>query len=76
VRERADVPDALQREVESFAVGLNGSVVAFIGCGLFLSVLYYPYVWYFTVFAATLDLAVRRELARLEAPRAPDVAAA
>jgi len=75
VREREDVPDDLRREVEAFGVGLNGSVVAFLGSGLFLSVLYYPYVWYFTVFAATLDLAVRRQLAGLEAPRAPDVAA-
>jgi len=76
VRARADVPDDLRREVETFALGLNGSVVAFLGSGLFLSVLYYPYLWYFTVFASTLDLAVRGELARLQAARAPDIAAA
>ncbi len=76
VRSRGDVPEDLRREVETFALGLNGSVVAFIGSGLFLSVLYYPYIWYFTVFASTLDLAVRGELARLQAARAPDVAAA
>ena len=76
VRARADVPDDLRREVETFALGLNGSVVAFLGSGLFLSVLYYPYLWYFTVFASTLDLAVRGELARLQSARAPDIAAA
>jgi hypothetical protein len=71
VRARGDVPDELRRQVECFGVGLNGAVVAYAGCGTFLSVLYYPYFWYFTVFTAALDLAVRRELARLPAPAAP-----
>jgi len=76
VRARGDVPDDLRRQVESFSIGVNGAVVGFIGSATFLSVLYYPYVWYFTAFAAALDLAVRRELARLDRPSPQAPAAA
>lgn len=73
LRERDDVPDDLARQAETFAVGVNAAIISFIGSATFLSVLYYPYVWYFTAFAGALDLAVRRELARLDrpAPQAP-----
>jgi O-antigen ligase len=74
VRARSDVPDELARQVEWLGVALNSAMVAYMGCGTFLSVLYYPFVWYFTAFAAAFDLAVRRELARLGAP--PPAAAA
>jgi hypothetical protein len=75
VRERSDVPDDLRRQIESFAVGVNGAVIGFIGSATFLSVLYYPYVWYFTAFAGALDVAARRELARLDRsePQAPTI---
>jgi O-antigen ligase len=76
VRARSDVPVALAREVECLSVGLNGAVAGFVGCGTFLSVLYYPYIWYFTVLAAALDIAVRRELAALSPPSQPERAAA
>ena len=68
VRARGDVPDDLRRQIESLGVGVNAAVIGFIGSGTFLSVLYYPYVWYFTAFAAALDLAVRRELTQLDRP--------
>jgi O-antigen ligase len=71
VRARDDVPDALAREVETFGVGLNSALVAYIGSGAFLSVLYYPYLWYFTALTSALDIAVRRELAGLSAAAAP-----
>ena len=76
VRARGDVPDDLRRQVESFGIGVNAAIISFIGSGTFLSVLYYPYLWYFTAFAAALDLAVRRELAQLDrpAPQAPATA--
>jgi O-antigen ligase len=66
LRARGNLPDGFVREVECLAVGLNGAVVAFVGCGIFLSVLYYPYFWYFTALAAALDIATRRELAALD----------
>jgi hypothetical protein len=47
---------------------VNSAIISFVGSATFLSVLYYPYVWYFTAFAGALDLAVRRELAQLERP--------
>ncbi len=68
VRSRSDVPDDLRRQVESFGIGVNAAVIGFMGSATFLSVLYYPYVWYFTAFAAALDLSVRRELAQLDRP--------
>jgi O-antigen ligase len=76
VRRRSDVPDDLRRQVESFGIGVNGAVASFIGSATFLSVLYYPYVWYFTAFAAALDLAVRRELAKLDRAAPPPPSAA
>jgi O-antigen ligase len=77
VRARSDVPDELARQVECFSVGVNGAIAGFIGSATFLSVLYYPYVWYFTALSAALDLAVRRELAQLDraAPKSPAAAA-
>jgi hypothetical protein len=55
---------------------VNGAIAGFIGSATFLSVLYYPYVWYFTALSAALDLAVRRELAQLDraAPKSPAAA--
>jgi O-antigen ligase len=76
VRKRSDVPDDLRRQTETMAIGVNAAIISFVGSATFLSVLYYPYLWYFTAFAGALDLAVRRELALLDqrAPRAPAAA--
>jgi hypothetical protein len=76
VRARGDVPDDLRRQVETFGIGVNAAIISFVGSATFLSVLYYPYVWYFSAFAGALDLAVRRELALLDraAPQAPAAA--
>jgi len=76
VRARGDVPDDLRRQVETFAIGVNAAIISYIGSATFLSVLYYPYLWYFTAFAGALDLAVRRELAKLDASAQPAPAAA
>ena len=68
VRARGDVPDDLRRQVETFGIGVNAAIISFVGSATFLSVLYYPYLWYFTAFAGALDLAVRRELGKLDPP--------
>jgi putative inorganic carbon (HCO3(-)) transporter len=67
------VPPELRRDTLLYARALNGMLIAFLAAGTFLSVAYYPYLWYFTALAAALDLAVRRELpsrtARTSAPQ-------
>ncbi len=62
VRRARDVPNSLRRDTELYALGLNGALLGLLSSGAFLSVPYYPYVWYFTALAAALDIAVRREL--------------
>ncbi len=62
VRSRTDLPPDLRRDVEIYAGGLAGGVAAYCVAGAFLSVPYYPYLWYFSAMAVALDVAVRREL--------------
>lgn len=78
LRRTPGVPRALRREVEVLAFGLNGGLVGFLAAGAFLSVLYYPYLWYLTVLSSALDIAVRRELSVLRTPggsaiRSPEI---
>ena len=44
-------------------------MVAYLAAGAFVSVAYYPYVWYFTGFAVGLDRALRGDVAALRARR-------
>jgi len=79
VRARRDLPADLRRDVEIYGGGLAGAVAAFCAAGAFLSVAYYPYVWYFSAMAVALNVAVRRELsvaaAEVTAPPAPAMSA-
>lgn len=59
------VPPDLARETEQFAGSLVAGMVGFLVAGAFISVLYYPYLWYLSGFSVALDAAVRRELAAL-----------
>jgi O-antigen ligase len=61
VRYRAGIPPDLRRDAELYAGGLAGGVAAYCVAGAFLSVAYYPYLWYFSAMAVALDVAVRRE---------------
>jgi len=63
---RAMAPD-LRRDAEIYAGGLAGGVAAFCVAGAFLSVSYYPFLWYFSAMAVALDVGVRQELAANDA---------
>jgi O-antigen ligase len=62
VRLRPDVPAEVRRDTELYSGALGGAVVGFCVAGAFLSVPYYPYLWYFSAMAVALDSAVRRDL--------------
>jgi len=64
-RDVADDPRAppeLAREVELHGVALAGAMAAFLVAGAFVSVAFYPYLWYFSAMAVALDRAARRQL--------------
>jgi len=65
VRHAPRIPRALRRDAELYAFGLNGALLGFLAAGAFLSVAYYPYLWYFTALSAALEIGVRQELAAL-----------
>jgi O-antigen ligase len=54
----------LRRDVDVYAVALGGAMVGYLASGAFLSVAYYPYLWYFSAFAVALTRAVQGEIAR------------
>jgi hypothetical protein len=65
VRRRRDAPRDLVRETEQWGGALMGGVIGFLAAGAFISVAYYPYLFYFSGLGVALDAWVRRELARL-----------
>jgi O-antigen ligase len=70
VRGQRGVPADLRRDVEIYAGGLAGAVAAYCVAGAFLSVGYYPYLWYFSAMAVGLNVAVRQELSAIDATKA------
>lgn len=68
MRRSGDVPADLQRDAEFYGSALAGAVIGYGVAGAFLSVLYHPYLWYFSAMAVALDAAARRELDALEPP--------
>ena len=78
VRRARGIPRALRRDAELYAFGLNGALLCYLTAGAFLSVAYYPYLWYFTALSCALEIAVRQELSALPprsqpASREPDI---
>jgi O-antigen ligase len=62
---RADrASDSIRQDTEIYALGLNGAIFGYLSSGTFLSVAYYPSLWYFTALSVALDIAVRREMNR------------
>jgi O-antigen ligase len=57
-------PPGVRRDGNLYAHALNGAMIALLTAGAFLSVGYYPYLFFFTALAAALNVAVRAELAR------------
>jgi O-antigen ligase len=56
------VPPEVRRDADLYGGALGGAVVGFCAAGAFLSVAYYPYLWYFSAMAVALEAAVRREI--------------
>lgn len=52
----------LRRDAELYGGALGGAVVGYCAAGAFLSVAYYPYLWYFSAMAVALEAAVHREI--------------
>lgn len=67
-----NVPRDLRNDTEHFAGALAGAMIGYLVAGAFISVLFYPYLWYLSGFAVALDTAVRRELAALPAVTSAD----
>jgi O-antigen ligase len=70
MRGQKRAPPRLRRDAMIYAHALNGALLGYLAAGAFLSVAYYPYLWYFTALSVTLDLAVRAELVKIAARRA------
>lgn len=62
VRRSRNAPPDLKRDVPLYAHSLNGGLIAVMAAGAFLSVAYYPYLWYFTALSGALEIGVRAAL--------------
>ena len=70
IASQPNVSDDLKRDVELYSGALGGAVIGYCAAGAFLSVAYYPYLWYFSAMAVALDTSIQRELAALQSARA------
>jgi len=52
----------VRRDADLYGGALGGAMVGYCAAGAFLSVAYYPYLWYFSAMAVALEAAVRREV--------------
>ncbi len=70
VRHAGRIPSELKRDAELYTNALGATMVGYAVSGLFVSVAYYPYFWYFSALSIALDAALRRELrsARMAQP--------
>jgi len=60
------LPPDVQRDAHLYGGALGGAMIGLCAAGAFLSVAYYPYLWYFSAMVVALDTAVTREVARVE----------
>ncbi len=67
VREAPGVPIDVKHDADFLGVGLAGAVVGYLATGMFLSVLYYPYLWYFSGLGVAYGVVMEREIARARA---------
>jgi O-antigen ligase len=58
------LPPDVRRDADLYAGALGGAVIGYCAAGAFLSVAYYPYLWYFSAMAVGLEAAVTREVSR------------
>jgi hypothetical protein len=58
------IPLDVRRDADLYGGALGGAVIAYGTAGAFLSVAYYPYLWYFSAMVVALEAAVKREASR------------
>lgn len=68
-RKSRELPEAIKREVEMYSGALAGGMVGYLASGLFLSVAYHPYAFYFSALALGLTWSLDVEFARLATPQ-------
>jgi O-antigen ligase len=56
------LPSDVRRDAELYGGALGGAMAGYCAAGAFLSVAYYPYLWYFSAMAVALEHAIRREV--------------
>jgi O-antigen ligase len=56
------MPPDVRRDAELYGGALGGAMAGYCAAGAFLSVAYYPYLWYFSAMAVALEHAIRREV--------------
>jgi O-antigen ligase len=56
-----ETPPDVRRDVELYGGALAAAMIGYCTAAAFLSVAYYPYLWYFSAMAVALEAAVRRE---------------
>jgi O-antigen ligase len=62
-------PRVLRRDAELYCGALRGAMVGYLAGGAFVSMGYYPLVWYLTGFTVALDRVLRGDLAAARARR-------
>ena len=62
VRRHPGAPRGLRKETEFYATAMGAAMTGYLASGAFLSVLYYPYPWYFSAFAVAWTSAVGAQL--------------
>jgi putative inorganic carbon (HCO3(-)) transporter len=66
-RRHPELPPDVRRDADLYGGALGGAVAGYLAAGAFLSVAYYPYLWYFSAMAVALETAVSHEVAALRA---------
>jgi putative inorganic carbon (HCO3(-)) transporter len=61
-RSHPNLPAEVSRDADLYGGALGGAMVGYCAAGAFLSVAYYPYLWYFSAMAVALEAAVQREV--------------
>jgi O-antigen ligase len=62
VSSASGLPPDVRRDAHLYGGALGGAVLGYCAAGAFLSVAYYPYLWYFSAMAVALEAAVTREI--------------
>jgi O-antigen ligase len=62
------LPPDVRRDADLYGGALGGAVIGYCAAGAFLSVAYYPYLWYFTAMTVALEAAVMQEIKQVVGP--------